>query len=60
MFRAMFSPITRSNWTVFTAFGNAHQCCYGHQPAAKLVSITQSCKYIQLLLLMDENIVQNM
>jgi hypothetical protein len=32
----------------------------GHQPAATWVNTTRYCKYSQVLLMMDENIVRNM
>jgi hypothetical protein len=38
---------------VFTASGNVHQCRCLHQPAATLVNITRSCKYIQVLLMIE-------
>jgi len=60
MFRGDVFAHQQEQLTVFTAFVNADQCYYRYQPAAKLVSITKSCKYSQLLLLMSENIARSM
>jgi hypothetical protein len=44
----------QEHFTVFTASDSIHQS------AATWVNTTRSCKYSQVLLMMDENIAQNM
>jgi hypothetical protein len=45
MFRAMFLPIIRSTWTVFTLSGSVYLSCCRHQPEATWVNTTRYCKY---------------
>jgi hypothetical protein len=45
MFRAMFLPIIRSIWTVFTVSCSVYPSYCRHQPAATSVNTTRYCKY---------------
>jgi len=49
MFRAMFSPTIRSTWLYLRYLVVFNQVAAG----------TRYCKYSQVLLMMDENIVRN-
>jgi len=64
MFRAIISPILRSNETVFTACGTMHRrCCLliTWSPEGSIIgALSQAVNTVSLLLRMGEIIAQNM
>jgi hypothetical protein len=60
MFWAMLSPIISSTGMYLQYLVVFTQVTAGCQPAATWVNTTKYCKYIQVLLMMGENIAQNM